>query len=173
MPLNTSGAEVPRQPYSRTTSQLRMPPPFRAGYDHENSEISEFSLASKPINQLLFSRLRFGRRSAIIPKRKAKRMTLRIDISDEHERVVFTLTGRIQADQVSELQTLVHSELPDHNLVLDLTEVKLVDRDAVRFLAQMEAQGARLRNCSAFIREWISRERNETKREETETSNFS
>jgi anti-anti-sigma regulatory factor len=93
-------------------------------------------------------------------------MTLRIDISDEHERIVFTLTGRIQAEQVSELQTLVHSELPNHNLVLDLTEVKLVDRDAVRFLAQTEAQGARLRNCSAFIREWISRERDETQRAE-------
>jgi anti-anti-sigma regulatory factor len=95
-------------------------------------------------------------------------MTLRIDISDEHERVVFTLTGRIQAEQVSELHALVHSELSGHNLVLDLTEVKLVDRDSVRFLAQIEAQGARLRNCSAFIRKWISQERNEIKRAEAE-----
>jgi anti-anti-sigma regulatory factor len=93
-------------------------------------------------------------------------MTLRIDIADENERIVFTLTGRIQAEQVSELQTLVRSEVPRHNLILDLTEVKLVDRDAVRFLAQIEAQGARLRNCSAFVREWISRERNEEKRAE-------
>jgi len=95
-------------------------------------------------------------------------MTLRIDISDERERVIFTLTGRMQAEHVSELQTLVHSEHPDHGLVLDLTEVKLVDRDAVRFLAQIETQGARLRNCSAFIREWISRERIEMKRAEAE-----
>lgn len=85
-------------------------------------------------------------------------MTLRIDISDEHERVVFTLTGRIQAEQVSELHALLESELPNHNLVLDLRDVKLVDRDAVRFLAQTEAEGARLRNCSPFIREWISQE---------------
>jgi anti-anti-sigma regulatory factor len=95
-------------------------------------------------------------------------MTLRIDISDERERVIFTLTGRMQAKHVSELQTLVHSEHPDRGLVLDLTEVKLVDRDAVRFLAQIETQGARLRNCSAFIREWISRERIEMKRAEAE-----
>jgi anti-anti-sigma regulatory factor len=87
-------------------------------------------------------------------------MTLRIDISDERERLVFTLTGRIQAEQVSELQELLRSELPDHSLVLDLTHVKLVDRDAVRFLAQVESEGARLRNCSPFIREWISQERN-------------
>ena len=95
-------------------------------------------------------------------------MTLRIDISDERERVIFTLTGRMQAEHVSELHTLVHSEHPDHGLVLDLTEVKLVDRDAVRFLAQIETQGARLRNCSAFIREWISRERIEMKRADAE-----
>jgi len=86
-------------------------------------------------------------------------MTLRIDISDERDRVVFTLTGRIQAEQVSELQALLKSDLPDHSLVVDLKEVKLVDRDAVRFLGEVEAQGARLRNCSAFVREWISRER--------------
>jgi anti-anti-sigma regulatory factor len=92
-------------------------------------------------------------------------MTLRIDISDERERVIFTLTGRMQAEHVLELQTLVHSEHPEHDLVLDLTEVKLVDRDAVRFLAQIETRGARLRNCSAFIREWISQERNEMQRE--------
>ena len=87
-------------------------------------------------------------------------MTLRIDISDERDRVVFTLTGRIQAEQVSELQALLKSDLPEHSLVLDLKEVKLVDRDAVRFLGEIEAQGAKLRNCSAFVREWISRERN-------------
>jgi anti-anti-sigma regulatory factor len=86
-------------------------------------------------------------------------MTLRIDISDERDRVVFTLTGRIQAEQVCELQALLESDFPDHSLVLDLKEVKLVDRDAVRFLAEIEAEGAKLRNCSAFVREWISRER--------------
>lgn len=85
-------------------------------------------------------------------------MTLRIDISDERDRVVFTLTGRIQADQLSELQALVKSDLPDHSLVLDLKEVRLVDRDAVRFLAEIEAEGAKLRNCSAFVRDWIWRE---------------
>ena len=86
-------------------------------------------------------------------------MTLRIQRSDEREWVVFTLTGRLQAAQIPELQTLLRSE-PDHNLVLDLKDVKLVDRDAVRFLAQSEAEGASLRNCSAFIREWITQERN-------------
>jgi anti-anti-sigma regulatory factor len=89
-------------------------------------------------------------------------MTLRIDISDERDRVVFTLTGRIQAEQISELQALLKSDAPDHSLVLDLKQVKLVDRDAVRFLVEIEAQGVRLRNCSAFVREWICQEQHGT-----------
>jgi anti-anti-sigma regulatory factor len=87
-------------------------------------------------------------------------MTLRIQTSAEGEQVVFTLAGRIQADQVAELQTLFESGLTDNNIVLDLKEVKLVDRGAVRFLAHHEAEGARLRNCPAYIREWILQERN-------------
>lgn len=97
-----------------------------------------------------------------------KRMTLRIDISDERERVVLTLIGRIQADQIAELQRLLGHRAPDHGLVVDLREVNLVDRDAVRFLAEIEKQGARLRNCSAFIREWISRERSGMRHTEDE-----
>lgn len=107
-------------------------------------------LSTRPIKQLSFGPL-----FAFTPSE----MTLRIDISDERDRVVFTLTGRIQAEQVAELQALLKSDLPGHSLVLDLKEVKLVDRDAVRFLGEIEAQGVRLRNCSAFVREWISRER--------------
>lgn len=86
-------------------------------------------------------------------------MTLRIQVSDEQEHLVFTLTGRMQADHILELERLLQSELPNHHLVLDLKEVKLVDRDVVRFLAQIENQGASLRNCSAFVREWMLRER--------------
>ena len=45
---------------------------------------------------------------------------------------------------------------------IDLRNVLLVDRDAVKLLALSEAQGRELRNCSAYIREWITRERAET-----------
>lgn len=86
-------------------------------------------------------------------------MTLRIQKSAEPQQAVFRLIGRIQGDQVSELRALLKSDGPEPNLFLDLKEVKLVDRDAVRFLAEIEAEGARLRNCPQFIREWISQER--------------
>ena len=43
-------------------------------------------------------------------------------------------------------------------VLLDLKEVKLVDREAVRFLAYCEAKGTTLKNCAVYIREWIRRE---------------
>lgn len=94
-------------------------------------------------------------------------MTLRIQRTDEPEFVVFTLAGRIQADQIPELQMLLRSE-SSQNLVLDLCAVRLVDRDAVCFLSRIEEEGTKLRNCSAFIREWISRERSGMHRDQAE-----
>jgi anti-anti-sigma regulatory factor len=95
-------------------------------------------------------------------------MTLRIQKWNDGERVVFKLTGRIQGDHLSALRALLTDEVLDQNLVLDLKEVKLVDREAVRFLAQAETNGATLRNCTAFIREWIVQERNATRRLQAE-----
>jgi len=75
-----------------------------------------------------------------------------------HGKVVFTLSGRIEADDVAELQRLLDLEVADHLLALDLQDVTLLDRDAVKFLARREADGIELENCPAYIREWIERE---------------
>ncbi|HEY5028704.1 MAG TPA: hypothetical protein VIK39_09875 [Candidatus Angelobacter sp.] len=93
-------------------------------------------------------------------QQKATAMTLRIQRSAEGEQVVFTLCGRIQAEQVKELQAQFESGSSGNGIVLDLKEVKLIDRDAVRFLAHHEEEGMKLRNCPAYIREWILREGN-------------
>ena len=95
-------------------------------------------------------------------------MTLRIHRSVESDLVVFKLTGRIQAADVPELLTLLKSDSSWHGIVLDLEQVRLVDRDAVLFLALSEVLGARLRNCSAYIREWITQERGAMSRNKTE-----
>jgi hypothetical protein len=87
-------------------------------------------------------------------------MTLRIQRSVERRSVVFILTGRIQAGQVPDLDAFLSSESSEGEIVLELGGVKLVDRDAVQFLANREAAGAELRNCSAYIREWIAQEKN-------------
>jgi anti-anti-sigma regulatory factor len=97
-------------------------------------------------------------------------MTLKIQRSVEPRTVVFVLTGRIQADQVPDLEALLKSESSDRDIFLDLRHVKLVDRDAVQFLASREAAGTKLRNCSAYIREWITQEKNAMQRNETENA---
>lgn len=42
---------------------------------------------------------------------------------------------------------------------MDLRDVGIVDREAVKVLAFSEVNGIELRNCPAYIREWITRER--------------
>jgi hypothetical protein len=76
--------------------------------------------------------------------------------------VRLTLSGRIDAEHLSDLRRLIEGEDPQGRLTLDLEEVKLVDRDAVRFLARCEAAGATLEGCAAYVREWITRERAES-----------
>ena len=68
--------------------------------------------------------------------------------------VSVTLSGRIDAEHLPELQRVIDGEEP-RRLVLNLEEVKLVDQDAVRFLARSEAAGVRLEGCAPYVREWI------------------
>ena len=72
--------------------------------------------------------------------------------------VVLTLSGRLEADNVSELSALLAAEPKGRAVVLDLKDVVLVDRDTVRFLRACERGGIALRNCPPYIREWIARE---------------
>src|SRR5271170_8495076 len=72
--------------------------------------------------------------------------------------VLFTLSGRIEAEDVSELKRLLELERPGQHLAMDLGDVTIVDRDGVRFLARCEADSITLENCPKYIREWIKRE---------------
>jgi anti-anti-sigma regulatory factor len=83
-------------------------------------------------------------------------MTLRIERSARQGFTVFTLSGRINAEQVAELKGLFDTNY--RNIILDLREVRLVDRDAVKFLRGCEADGMKLENCLAYVREWMDRE---------------
>ncbi len=44
-------------------------------------------------------------------------------------------------------------------VAIELAEVELVGRDAVKLLIAAEAEGIELRSCPAYIREWITKER--------------
>ena len=85
-------------------------------------------------------------------------MSCRIDrfVSGE-DLVVFRISGRITAQELGMLQDLLRQERGA--AAIDLKEVLLVDREAVRLLAFCEFNGLELRNCPAYIREWITRER--------------
>ena len=58
------------------------------------------------------------------------------------------------------LRKLIEAE--SSAVAIDLKNVVLVDREAVKFLAQREINGTVLLNCPRYIREWVRRERAET-----------
>jgi len=85
-------------------------------------------------------------------------MTFIIQRSCKRDDATFTLSGRLNGEEVAELQRVFKAEVQDHRIVLDLQDVGLVNLDAVRFLARCEENGIQLKNCPAYIREWILRE---------------
>jgi len=72
--------------------------------------------------------------------------------------VVFTVSGRLQADNVSQLSALLAAEQDGRTRVLDLKDLVLVDSDTVRFLCACAGDGIVLRNCPPYIRAWMARE---------------
>jgi hypothetical protein len=61
----------------------------------------------------------------------------------------------MEAEHVAELR-----ELFDHdhrNIILDLGDLRLAHRDAVRFLRRCEADGMKLGKCPEYIQEWMEK----------------
>jgi hypothetical protein len=75
--------------------------------------------------------------------------------------VVLRVSGRIDGEHVDTLRELIAEE--KGAVAIDLTEVLLADREAVSLFAVSEANGAQLRNCPAYIREWAAKERDRTR----------
>jgi hypothetical protein len=67
------------------------------------------------------------------------------------------LVGQLDAEYLPELNAQIQAR--EGRIELELDELTLVDRDAIRFFIDCEAQGIELRGCPAYIREWIARER--------------
>jgi anti-anti-sigma regulatory factor len=73
--------------------------------------------------------------------------------------IAFTLSGRMEAENISELETLLSAESGAPSVVLNLKDLRLVDQDVVTFLKGCEMGGIQLRDCPAYIREWLNGER--------------
>ena len=70
---------------------------------------------------------------------------------------VFRVSGRLDGENVRELCQLIDAEPPGTPVVVDLTDLVLADRDAIRYLRDCES-GDRvvLRNCPEYVRVWMS-----------------
>ena len=74
--------------------------------------------------------------------------------------VVLTVSGRLNVENLGDLKAQLQSDAQGRRIVLDLKDLILVDREAVKFLERCEADSIKLKNCPAYIREWIVREGN-------------
>ncbi len=84
-------------------------------------------------------------------------MVLKIDKFSQGELLVLRLSGRLQSEHAEQLESEMTGS--SYKVVLDLKDVKLVDREIVRFLGECESNGTELRNCSTYIRDWILQEK--------------
>jgi hypothetical protein len=87
-------------------------------------------------------------------------MSCRIDrVVKAESLVVLFVSGRITGEHVDMLRGVLEQELG--GFAIDLKNVLLVDREAVKLLALSKANGTELRNCPPYIRQWVTRERAE------------
>jgi anti-anti-sigma regulatory factor len=86
-------------------------------------------------------------------------MTFRIETVTRGGFKVFVLSGRIETSAIAELRSLFEFQSDYHQIVLDLKDVTVVDRDVVHFFIRCEADGVKLENCTPYIREWMVREK--------------
>jgi STAS domain len=76
--------------------------------------------------------------------------------------VVFTLSGRIEADDLAEIRQQLAQETGMGAVVLDLRDVTLVNEGAVEFLVRCEATNISLQRCPGYIRKWMKQSKEAT-----------
>ena len=76
-----------------------------------------------------------------------------VRLIDRDGLVQLFISGHLQEAHINIIDDLLRQKT-DH-MALDLGEVTLVDREAVKFLATLDARGVGLRNCPGFMREWM------------------
>jgi len=72
---------------------------------------------------------------------------------------VFRVSGQLTGENVTEMEALIAAESKGKRIVLDCTDLRSVDGEAVKFLEKWEADSIKLKNCGLYIRGWIRRER--------------
>jgi hypothetical protein len=83
---------------------------------------------------------------------------LKIRRAEDRGVAIFALSGRIEEEDLSELQKLIEGETATKK-AFDLEEVKIVGRQVVKFLMACEEEGIDLRNCPGYVQEWMGTRR--------------
>jgi hypothetical protein len=82
-------------------------------------------------------------------------MTCRIDQLSTEYGLVLTISGQIATEDLEVVRTALDRR---HVVAIELWELELVNREAIRLLAQAEAGGIAIKSCPAYIREGITNE---------------
>jgi len=85
-------------------------------------------------------------------------MVFRIETVARGRLSVFILSGHIETQAIAELKRLFERQTDCRDIVVDLRDVSMVDREVMRFFIRCEADGVTLENCTPYIREWMERE---------------
>jgi hypothetical protein len=88
---------------------------------------------------------------------------LRIDRS-ANGHVVFTLSGRMQTEDIEQLRQLLVAEAPGRPMMINVRDVTLINRDVATFLAECEAKGIEVACCALYMRSWIDQEQRRNER---------
>jgi hypothetical protein len=86
-------------------------------------------------------------------------MAFRIETAARGRFTVFILSGHVETQAISELRRLCEQQTDCRHIIVDLKDVSLVDREAMRFFMRCEADGVKLENCTPYIREWMEKEK--------------
>jgi anti-anti-sigma regulatory factor len=84
---------------------------------------------------------------------------LKIQRKTDRAAIILTVSGRLDAENVSELCESLDAIPGGAAVVVDLTDLVLADRDVIRLLRKLEAsERIVLRNCPAYVRVWMAAE---------------
>jgi hypothetical protein len=86
-------------------------------------------------------------------------MAFRIETAARGRLSIFILSGHIETQAMAELKRLFELQTDCRDVVVDLRDVSMVDREVMRFFMRCESDGVTLENCTPYIREWMKREK--------------
>jgi anti-anti-sigma regulatory factor len=79
--------------------------------------------------------------------------------SSQSNSVILAVRGKVNADSLPEIGRIIENGRRNcQQVVLDLSEVTLLDRAAARFFGETLKRGVEVVNCPLYIKHWISPE---------------